>query len=444
MGLEQIVSIAISLQSSGLSQQGFGTPLILGYTPTWVERARTYSDIDGVGADFATTTPEYRAAAVLFSQNPRPEQLVIGRGANKPTQRYKISVATVANNRAYSVSVNSTAYTFTSDPTATNDEIAAGIQAAIAAACTAAGATAAVAGAAGTQYVEVTGNAAGNWFSLSVGDIAYLKLVQDHADPGIAADLAAIKLENNDWYALGTMFNSGACIVAAAGFAESNGKLYVAATADSEVATVAESLATDVAKLLKTAAYFRTAAIYHHSPIAFADMAWLGRCLPLTPGSEMWAFKTLATVPASTLTDTHKTNIAAKYANYYAAIAGRNMTLGANNGGVVSGNEFIDTIRFRDWLQARLQERLVLLLATVDKIPYTDAGIAQVENQVRAQLDDGITAGGIAPEPYTVTVPKAAAAAPADRAARILRNVKFSARLAGAIQKIVIQGVLTV
>ena len=77
MGLEQIVSIAISLQSSGLSQQGFGTPLILGYTPTWVERARTYSDIDGMGADFATTTPEYRAAAVLFSQNPRPEQLLI-------------------------------------------------------------------------------------------------------------------------------------------------------------------------------------------------------------------------------------------------------------------------------------------------------------------------------------------------------------------------------
>ena len=86
----------------------------------------------------------------------------------------------------------------------------------------------------------------------------------------------------------------------------------------------------------------------------------------------------------------------------------------------------------------------MLLLAAADKIPYTDAGIAQVESQVRAQLDDGITAGGIAPEPYTVTVPKAAAAAPADRAARILRNVKFSARLAGAIQKIVIQGVLTV
>jgi len=444
MGLEQIVSIAISLQSSGLSQAGFGTPLILGYTPTWVERTRTYSDIDGVGADFATTAPEYKAAAVLFSQNPRPDQVVIGRGANKPTQRYKISVVTVANSKAYPVSVNGTVYTSTSDPTATNDEIATGIQAAIAAACTAAGATAVVAGGVGTQYVEVTGNAAGNWFSLSVGDVAYLKLVQDHADPGIAADLAAIKLENNDWYALGTMFNSSACILAAAGFAESNGKLYVAATADSEVATVVESLATDVAKLLKTAAYFRTAAIYHHSPIAFADLAWLGRCLPLTPGSETWAFKTLATVPASTLTDTHKTNIAAKYANYYVTIANRNMTLGADNGGLVSGNEFIDTIRFRDWLQARMQERLVLLLATADKIPYTDAGIAQVENQVRAQLDDGITAGGIAPEPYTVTVPKAAAAAPADRAARILRNVKFSARLAGAIQKIVIQGVLTV
>ena len=444
MGLEQIVSIAISLQSSGLSQQGFGTPLILGYTPTWVERTRTYSDIDGVSADFATTAPEYRAAAVLFSQPIRPDQVVIGRGTNKPTQRYKISVTTVASSKAYSVSVNGTAYTFTSDPTATNDEIATGIQAAIAAACTAAGATAVVAGGVGTQYVEVTGNAAGNWFSIGVGDIAYLKLVQDHVDPGIAADLAAIKLENNDWYALGTLYNSSACSLAAAAFAEANGKLYVVATVDSEVATVAESLATDVAKLLKTAAYFRTAVVYHHSPIAFCDSAWEGRCLPLTPGSETWAFKTLATVPATTLTDTQKANIAAKNANYYTTIAGRNMVLGTSNGGIVSGGEFIDTIRFRDWLQARMQERLVLLFASADKVPYTDPGIAKVEAEVRAQLDDGITAGGLAPEPYTVTVPKAASAAPADRAARILRNVKFSARLAGAIQKIVIQGVLTV
>ena len=233
-------------------------------------------------------------------------------------------------------------------------------------------------------------------------------------------------------------------VFAAAAWVEANKKLYVVEVCDSDCATVSESIATDILKQLKNAAYFRTGAIYHGSPIAFADAGWLGRCLPLAPGSETWAFKTLAGVPVSTLTDTHKTNIANKYGNYYSTVAGRNVMLGHNNGGVVSGNEFIDTIRFRDWLQIRMQERLVALFTGTDeKTPYSDAGIARVEGQVRAQLQDGVDVGGLS-LPFTVTVPKAASANPTDRANRILRNVKFTAPLAGAIQKIYIVGTLTV
>ena len=133
--LDQIASIQISLASSGLSQVGFGVPLILGYTPTWIERSRTYTDIDGVAADFATTAVEYRAALVLFGQNPRPEKVVIGRGSNKPTQRYRVYVSSVANSKRYAVSVNGTEYAITSDGTATNDEIVAALEAAIDPAC---------------------------------------------------------------------------------------------------------------------------------------------------------------------------------------------------------------------------------------------------------------------------------------------------------------------
>ena len=442
--LDQVANIQISLASSGLTQVGFGVPLILGYTPTWVERSRTYTDIDGVTADFATTAVEYRAALVLFGQNPRPEKVVIGRGSNKPTQRYRVYVSSVVNSKRYAVSVNGTEYAITSDGTATNDEIVAALEAAIDPACTAGGATASVVGAVGSQYLEIVGNAAGNWISISVGDIAYLKLVQDHADPGIAADLDAIRLENDDWYGVHTSFNSSAMVLACAAWVEANKKLYIVEVCDSDCATVSESIATDILKQLKNAAYFRTGAIYHGSPIAFADAGWLGRCLPLAPGSETWAFKTLAGVPVSTLTDTHKTNIANKYGNYYSTVAGRNVMLGHNNGGVVSGNEFIDTIRFRDWLQIRMQERLVALFTGTDeKTPYSDAGIARVEGQVRAQLQDGVDVGGLS-LPFTVTVPKAASANPTDRANRILRNVKFTAPLAGAIQKIYIVGTLTV
>ncbi len=44
---------------------------------------------------------------------------------------------------------------------------------------------------------------------------------------------------------------------------------------------------------------------------------------------------------------------------------------------------------------------------------------------------------------YTITVPAAADVPAADKAARILRNMRFSAKLVGAIHKAEIDGTLT-
>ena len=74
---ERLFKVQISLQTGGLTQQGFGTAMILGYPTGWTERSRTYSSITGVAADFAVSTPEYKAANAYFSQSPRPEQLVL-------------------------------------------------------------------------------------------------------------------------------------------------------------------------------------------------------------------------------------------------------------------------------------------------------------------------------------------------------------------------------
>lgn len=42
-------------------------------------RTKTYTTLAGVGADFATTDPEYKAASAFFSQTPNPGTLKIGR-----------------------------------------------------------------------------------------------------------------------------------------------------------------------------------------------------------------------------------------------------------------------------------------------------------------------------------------------------------------------------
>lgn len=441
MPLKDIVDIVITTAVGGLTQAGFGTPMILGYTATWVERFRYYTDVLGVAADFATSTPEYQAAAAIFSQNPAPPQIVIGRGALKPTQVFRIAAAVVTNSTKYSFRLGGVQIDYTSDASATNDEIADGLQAAAAATATAQGFTAASTGSAGSKVLTITGNAAGNWTSIEVLDPNLLTGAQTQIDPGIATDLAAIRLADDSWYCLITLFNSALCVAAAAAWTESNEKLYVVDSGDTEIITVADGSATDIAHALKVSGYARTALIYHPHTGKFAAAAFAGACLPLDPGSETWMFKALAGVPSVSLTPSHITNLKAKRANYYYTVAGRAIT--AEGTVMSSAVGYLDILRFRDWLKVRMQERIFLRLANAKKIAYTDAGIAIIEAEVRAQLRDGVNVGGLTDD-FTVTVPKAKDANPTDRANRVLRGVSFNANIAGAVHHLNVSGVISI
>jgi hypothetical protein len=85
------------------------------------------------------------------------------------------------------------------------------------------------------------------------------------------------------------------------------------------------------------------------------------------------------------------------------------------------------------------------MLAGLDKVPYTDAGVALIQAQVIASLQSAVAKGILTSDPApVVTVPKVANVSPSDKAARILPDVKFSATLAGAIHKVNITGVVSV
>jgi hypothetical protein len=492
--LSDIVNVNISLETGQVSQAGFGLPLVLGAHSRFPERIRFYADLAGMVTDgFLPADAEYKAAAAMFAQAPRPPRIAVGRRANKPTQRFTITPTSV-NVATYKVRVGDRIASFTSDASATVAEITAGLAAAVTALapawalstayalgdrrssagnvyeCIAAGTSAAAGGPSTTaadvtdgtvhwKYVgpavtatdattscRITLQAAGAWQSVETLDTALLSLEQDQADAGIAADLDAVKAASNDWYALVSVFASKTELQAAAGWAEANEKLLVASTQDTPVVNVSNTAgsanpADDVARLLKGASYARTALVYHPSNGAFADAAWAARVLPEDPGSETWKFKTLAGVPAVSLSTTQQANAQGKSCNYYYALAGRSITAE----GVVASNEFIDVVRGRDWLKARLQERIFARLANAKKIPYTDAGVSVVEGEVRAQLREAVKDGFLSasPEP-TVSVPPVSAISPADRAARNLPDVRFTGVLAGAIHKLTLKGVVTV
>ena len=115
--------------------------------------------------------------------------------------------------------------------------------------------------------------------------------------------------------------------------------------------------------------------------------------------------------------------------------------------------EWIDVIRFRDWLKAEMQTNVFNALKTNRKVPFTDGGIGLIEGQMEATLSKGQTVGGIAPTEYdsddneipgyTVTVPLASDLTEAERKSRKLTGCRYTARLAGAIHIVEIHGNLT-
>jgi hypothetical protein len=431
MPLSDVVTISITTDTATQSQAGFGVPLILSPHTLFADLVRYYTDVAGLVTDgFTTATPEYKAASKLFAQNPRPPRVGIGKLALRPTQRWAVT-PTVLNSTVYSLKVNGTTVSYTSDASATATEIIGGLKTAIDALGLA------ITTSDQTTYLRIVANAAGAWFQVESLDVGKLGVAQDHADPGVATDLAALVLADNDWYAVLNLYNSAAMVTAIAAWVETNKKLFIAQSQDSDILT---GSTTDIASTLQDAAYARTAVIYHPDNGAFVDAAWAGKRLPDTPGSETWKFAQLATVTAASLTPTQRNNAKGKDANVFYAIEGRNIT----SEGVTSAGEFIDIIRARDWLEARIGELVYGSLTGPRKLPYTDVGVAIIAGQVRAALLEGVANGFLSAEPPpNVIAPKVADVSGTDRANRHLPNVRFDAIVQGAVHTVAISGTVS-
>ncbi len=234
-------------------------------------------------------------------------------------------------------------------------------------------------------------------------------------------------------------------------------------TADADETTVSTTVTLDsptsgsLARQLQAKKFARTAVLFGRqadnllgTPGAadptedpFAAAGWLGSRLPTDPGSETWKFATLVGVVSDNLDTTERKNALDKNANVYVPItADRDIT----EEGTVAEGEFIDVIRFIDFLHSELTVQVFEAIANppppLVKTPFTDAGIAVVENAVREVLEAGVVGGGLAS--FTVTVPAAADVSAADKLVRVLRNVVFTAQLAGAIHAVEIEGFVTV
>ena len=80
MSLDDVVNVQIIIQSSALTLPGFGVPLLAAVHTNFVERLRYYTDVAGMLLDgFTTSDRVVDMATVIFSQNPKPSRIAVGR-----------------------------------------------------------------------------------------------------------------------------------------------------------------------------------------------------------------------------------------------------------------------------------------------------------------------------------------------------------------------------
>lgn len=444
--IDRIVNVQIGLNTAGLSTAGFSTLLIAGTHAYSLNRVETFTSADDLlTAGFTASDAIYLFAVDAFSQTPRPAQVKIGR---RLADNVTITPSKVVSDGVYTVTVStrgadgetlSTPYSFTNDG-GTAADIAAGIAALITA-----DASAAVTATATSGNLTLTGSSGGT-FAVKVSSM--LTVTGAESTESVADMMNAITAEDDDFYGWCLTSRTQEDVLAAAEWTEAQIKIFGTST-NEEGALNADS-ETDTLFKLFNGNYFRTFAFYHAKAATESiEAAIMARCFSILPGGETWANKRLASITADNLTETQFNAVKAKNGNTFERF--RNIAI--TQRGMVAGGEWIDIIRFRDWLQEEITTNVFNALVNNNKIPYTDEGIAIIENQVRAALDLGTKRGGVAPDEYdengdinkgyVITVPRASSISPTQKASRILDDVNFTARVAGAIHAVKIYGSLT-
>lgn len=262
-----------------------------------------------------------------------------------------------------------------------------------------------------------------------------IKVARRESGDTPSAALTKVINTDNDWYGLLIPEIDEVTILAYAAALETREKIFLCRSKD--IGIPDGGVSNDVLSQLGALGYVRTGLVYHSdADVYYPDAAILGKQLPKDPGSTNWAFQTLVGVPADrNITEGQRVALLAKNANFIEKNNGRTYLF---NGKMV-GNEFIDVIRGRDWIKARIQESIFSKQIDLEKIEYTDIGIGTLENLVNAVLLRA-SSQGIITDDFTIKTVSAKDTPENDRRSRVYKGLSFTATVRGAINELEITG----
>ena len=406
--LDRLVNLNISLNTTAIATESFSDMMIVGTHAASTARMMAITSAgELLDMGLSASDPIYKAALAAFSQTPTLAKVYIGRRA--------------ASKIALTGEQITAKITLPSGEVLDIDGTAAQCAAALPATLKA------------TANGDTLTIAADIAVKLAKGAMA-ITTTESYTDA-----LNEIIKAGGSWYGLVITERTESAVLEVAAWAEANVKLFGTATDDAKVLNGA--VRTDIASKLMDKQYFRSFVVFdREATTEFNEAAIMAKCFTFYPGGETWANKRLAGITADRLAE-----------GEYIAASGKNCTtfemfksFALTQGGKTAAGEWIDVIRFRDWLHNEMQADVAFALINGDgKIPYTDEGITILANAMQKSLQLGVRRGGIAPEEldendkivpsYTIKKPKAAQISPNNKASRVLNDLGGSARLAGAI-----------
>lgn len=443
--LDLIVDVDITRDAPPLSQQNFNSAIFVTQDQVFAERTRVYTSAQDLLTDgFDIDSDTYKAVRTFFSQGGNVDQILVGR---RDATVVELTMDSVANDTAYSITLQGTVFTFTSDSDATIAEVIDGLQGLIAADVPVSTEVVATSDSVTLTLTQQTG------YTLNLKDVDLDQFNVTYATQETwAACLAALGLDNNAWYALTTYDHSVAGILAIAAVVETLNALYFVTNSNSEnLETISGTPdANNIVGQLEVLEYDRTSATYSATADeTYAECGWLGRKIWTLAGSTNWKYADLTGIAPDSLSPTDITNLVAANANYYITYGGSDMMAE----GTVASGEWIDTMRGSDNLASDIQIAVINKLATTanrgGKVPLSERGMNQLKAVVesvcqryvqRGFIVDTIiekdTFGNLTSESgYSVTSALVSSLTESQRAARTAPDIQVEATLAGAVNK---------
>lgn len=370
---------------------------------------------------FLVTDYGYLAAAAMNSQNPHTSRVLVYKRAALTTSVLEWTPLVTTEGTVYTFDLVykgvSSTITYTVGAAATVNIICDAVEILIDASLAGiAGAAVAPDNATATKLV-FTGATPGEPVRVENANPQLIKLLDVSTDAGIATDLAAAALDHSFY---GFVIDSFAETEnnAAAAWAEANGKIFFAGSADST--NYKDAAGTGVAQDFFAAAYNRSTVATNALGTSFAAPTALARQLALPPGTSGSAYKALTGVTAGAVRSGQITNAKGKNVLLYAL----------NNGtphtwfGKMASGRAIRIQQALDLLDARIREAILGVFLSNEYVPMSDEGFALMTGAVRGVLSAFLADKIILPG-FTVTAPKVANISDADKIAGKLPNLKF-------------------